>query len=532
MSALPSEYTEICVLGEGATGRVLLARHDPTQTLVAVKHLSPALCADPAYRERFRAEAVTLHTLRHPNIVALHEYVEARGEAVLVTDLVEGVPLRALLESGAAAGPEVALTVLKGSLLGLDHAHRAGIVHRDYKPENVMVDSTGTSRLLDFGVAVAAGETTWRGGTPLYMAPEAWSVGAVTPGVDVYAATAVFFECMCGHPPFAGGGAEALRLQHLSAGIPASEVPQALRSLVRSGLAKSPAERHPSAAAFLLALEAAAEAACGAGWEQRGRRALAVASAALAVLWPLSVAAGITGGTVAGVGTATVGEGGGAGSAGGSGGAAAGGAPLGAPVAAGAAAALVLVLGGIGGGLAVTGSGPFHHGASTAPVAAAAAAAAAGTPARGTPPLSGAPPGAPATAPPAVLRAPLTPAIPTSAAPAPVPAAPQGRIPVPIPPAAPAPPPQQEPAPEVLSVSLCLHIGGRATSATACLARPISAFGDLTCSSPPAAGPPTSTCTFRLGLDIDPDHAGGVSWGFTADGRVPATRRRLPSTPV
>ncbi|HET9050272.1 MAG TPA: serine/threonine-protein kinase, partial [Candidatus Dormibacteraeota bacterium] len=170
MSALPGEYTELRTLGQGASGRVTLARHEPSGVLVAVKHLALRLHADPSFRELFRAEAVTLHTLRHPNIVGLFEYIEDVDESVLVMELVEGVALTRVLESGAAS-PEAALSILEGSLLGLEAAHQAGIVHRDYKPDNVLVDSAGTSRLLDFGVAVGAGQATWRAGTPVYMAP-------------------------------------------------------------------------------------------------------------------------------------------------------------------------------------------------------------------------------------------------------------------------------------------------------------------------------------------------------------------------
>jgi eukaryotic-like serine/threonine-protein kinase len=424
------------------------------------------------------------------------------------------VPLRALLDGGAAADPEVALTALKGSLLGLGHAHRAGVVHRDYKPENVMVDSTGTSRLLDFGVAVAAGPTTWRGGTPLYMAPEAWTVGAVTPSVDVYAATAVFFECLCGHPPFSGNSAEALRRQHLSADIPLKEVPEALRDLVRRGLAKTPADRHPSAAAFLLALERAAESACGAGWEQRGQRALAVATAALAALWPLSAAGGTSGaGAVAEVGTATAGGGGTAISA--------GGAQVAVPVIAGVAAAL-LVLGGIGGGLAITGSGPFHH--DTSRSRAALAPLARHPPGRGAPPSSGAPPGALGPPPLALSRPPATAGVPaaastpsttagTAASSAPLPVTPPEPTPATTPPVPPAPTAGQRPPRRLLSVSLCLYNGSRPASARECVTRPTYVLGGLTCSAPPTEG-----CAVTLVFELDPgEAAASFSWGLIVD---------------
>ena len=94
--------------------------------------------------------------------------------------------------------------VLKGSLLGLAAAHTLGIVHRDYKPENVLVDTAGNSKLADFGVAIRAGKQASAAGTPLYMAPEQWQGAPASPATDVYAATAVFFECLTGKTPFSG----------------------------------------------------------------------------------------------------------------------------------------------------------------------------------------------------------------------------------------------------------------------------------------------------------------------------------------
>ena len=498
MSALPPEYTEIRTLGEGASGHVTLARHEPTGTLVAVKHLAPALAADPSFRERFRAEAVTLHTLRHPNIVSFFEYIEDRGEAVMVMELVEGVALRALLERGAGE-PEAALSVLKGSLLALDRAHQAGVVHRDYKPENVIVDSTGTSRLLDFGVAVAAGEATWRGGTPLYMAPEAWTVGAVTPSVDVYAATAVFFESVTGHPPFSGGDVDAVRVQHLSAPVPDGDAPEPVRELVRTGLAKSPGDRYPSAALFLVAFEDAAVAGYGADWERRGRRALAAGVGALAARWPLAAAAAVGGAAGAAVGSAGRGGAGGAGAAGGaaaSGGR--GGASRGRRLAAAAAAAVVAALGGIGGGLALSGTGPFHSGGSATPPP-----VALGSPS----PEAGA--ASPTPGPTATPMPSPTP----SPTPTPTPTA----TPTPAATATPRPTATPVPALQVVSVSLCFYNVPNPTPASTCHSS-TPGTGDATCvQSPPSSNVVTYSCPFRAVFTFNPGHlAGTFTWHLGA----------------
>jgi serine/threonine protein kinase len=116
-------------------------------------------------------------------------------------EAVNGVSLRDVLSGNPGPlPPEAALTVLKGSLLGLSAAHAAGVVHRDYKPANVLVESSGNSKLVDFGIAGLSGERTVAG-TPAYMAPEQWHGAPASPATDVYSATCVFFECVTGGPP-------------------------------------------------------------------------------------------------------------------------------------------------------------------------------------------------------------------------------------------------------------------------------------------------------------------------------------------
>ncbi|MCJ1676835.1 serine/threonine protein kinase [Streptomyces sp. APSN-46.1] len=279
-------YTEVRDLGSGGSGRVVLAVHDGTGTAVAVKYLSDRLRQDPAFVGQFRAEARLLGGLRSPYVVGLYEYVEAPGGAAIVMELVDGVSLRALLKQSGRADAEAALVVLKGSLLGLAAAHRAGVVHRDYKPENVLVSPDGSSKLVDFGIAAGQGTTPGVAGTPAYMAPEQWQGQPASPAADVYAATATFFECLTGRKPFDGENFAELAVQHIEAPVPETEAPEPVRPLIRRGLAKRPEQRPSSAEEFVAELEGVALAAYGPDWEERGQRKLAALAALLPLLFP------------------------------------------------------------------------------------------------------------------------------------------------------------------------------------------------------------------------------------------------------
>ncbi|MER5320431.1 protein kinase domain-containing protein [Streptosporangium roseum] len=282
-------YTEIRELGAGAAGRVVMARHDADDILVAIKYLSDELRSDVGFVARFRHEARVLNTLDSPHAVRLYDYVETGEGAAIVMELVDGVALRAILRSEGPTGPEAALLVLKGALLGLATAHTAGIVHRDFKPENVMVEADGTSRLVDFGIAVRSGDGDTPAGTPPYMAPEQWTGSPAGPSTDVYAATIVFFECLTGTRPFRATNIAALARQHQAMPPPVEEVPSALQGLVERGMAKHPADRPPTATAFLTELEAVAADAYGPDWQERGRRRLAGLIGIMASLLPLEM---------------------------------------------------------------------------------------------------------------------------------------------------------------------------------------------------------------------------------------------------
>ena len=165
-------YWEIKELGRGASGRVVLAEHQGTGVKVAIKYLAAHLVRDPEFVSAFRTEARILSEVDNPQIASLYEYIEGPEGAAIVMELVDGVALRQIIKSHGPTEPQSALLVLKGSLLGLAAAHQRGIVHRDYKPENVLVNQVGESKLADFGIAARTGRQGAHAGTPSYMAPE------------------------------------------------------------------------------------------------------------------------------------------------------------------------------------------------------------------------------------------------------------------------------------------------------------------------------------------------------------------------
>jgi eukaryotic-like serine/threonine-protein kinase len=279
-------FTELRMLGSGAFGEVVLARHEGSGTLVAIKYLKQDLLSDAEFTEAFRSEASILASVNDPHVVRLYEYIESPQGAAIVMELVDGVSLHEILRHQGATTAEAALVVLQGSLLGLAAAHRRGVVHRDYKPGNVLVNGDGDSKLTDFGIAARAGDSPIPAGTLVYAPPEQIEGFPASPAGDVYAATATFYECLVGRPPFTGQTAERLLYQHLAEPVPLEPVPEPLRPLVAEGMAKDPRDRPADASTFVTQLNAVAAGTYGRNWQERGRSQLGEAALLLAALWP------------------------------------------------------------------------------------------------------------------------------------------------------------------------------------------------------------------------------------------------------
>ncbi|MFI0483721.1 serine/threonine-protein kinase [Actinomadura sp. 9N215] len=285
-------FVELAELGTGAQGEVVLARHRSGGGPVAIKYLAAELLGDPAARNTFRHEAQLLRRVVDPHVARLLDYRESPWGAAIILEAVPGRSLRKVLDEHA--GPmaaEAALVTLKGSLLGLAAAHTVGVVHRDYKPANVLVQDDGRSKLIDFGIAVLIGQGG-QAGTPSYMSPEQWTGEPASPATDLYAATCVFVECVTGERPFRGTTLAELRAAHTTSPAPLDKVPEPLHPLVRRGLAKRPADRTRNAYEFVSELEAVAVRTYGAEWERRGLIALGAVAATVATAIPLTMLGG------------------------------------------------------------------------------------------------------------------------------------------------------------------------------------------------------------------------------------------------
>jgi hypothetical protein len=268
-------YTITGELGSGAAGRVFLARDQELDRLVALKQLSPELAAHPGFVDLFRHEAEVMARLDHPNCVKVYDFLEVGPALYIVNEYVEGASLRRVLEGAGKLEPEQALGVTGGALRGLAHAHSMGLVHRDVKPENLLADSAGISRLADFGQAFFTGEVTGGArqstGSPAYMSPEQVRGDQGDVRSDVYAAGVLVYEFMAGRPPFIAISRLAVMKMHLEREPPElsrvnPRIPAHVSATVGQALNKEPQDRYESAGQFLAALEEVAQQTYGRDW--------------------------------------------------------------------------------------------------------------------------------------------------------------------------------------------------------------------------------------------------------------------------
>jgi serine/threonine-protein kinase len=266
-SLLAGRYEITAPIAVGGMGEVWKARDRVLDRIVAAKVLKSEFTGDPSFLARFRNEARHTAALTHPNIASVFDYGETVDDtgtqqlAFLVMEFVEGQPLVAILHEEGALPVDWTLHVLSQSADGLSAAHRAGVVHRDIKPGNLMVRPDGVVKLTDFGIAQARDTTplTRTGmvvGTAQYLSPEQAQGMEITAASDVYSLGVVGYECLTGGRPFDGASQVAVALAHINRPPPPlpSHIPPAVRLLVERALAKDPADRFPDGGAFAEAI--------------------------------------------------------------------------------------------------------------------------------------------------------------------------------------------------------------------------------------------------------------------------------------
>jgi len=255
-SLFDGRYKIVRKLGTGGMANVYLAEDQELGRRVAIKILDDRHASDNQFVERFRREAQNAAGLSHPNIVSIYDRGEAEGTYYIAMEYLDGRTLKELIVSRGPAPIQVAIDYTRQILGALRFAHRNGIVHRDIKPHNVLVDSDGRLKVTDFGIARAgASEMTEAGsivGTAQYLSPEQAKGTSVDTRSDIYSAGVVLYELLTGRVPFTGDTAVEIAMRHLSA-VPEppsalrDDVPHELDMVVLRALAKDPEDRYQTA---------------------------------------------------------------------------------------------------------------------------------------------------------------------------------------------------------------------------------------------------------------------------------------------
>jgi serine/threonine kinase PknH len=245
------------LLGRGGMGEVYEAEDTEKDRIVALKLLPEAVSHDPVFRKRLQREAHSAGRLLEPHVVPIHDYGEIDGVMFVDMRMIDGTDLRAMLKKYGPMTPARAVAIVRQIASALDAAHEAGIMHRDVKPENILITRDDFAYLVDFGIANAATDEklTELGtavGTYAYMAPERFTNDEVTYRADIYALACVLYECLTGSQPYPADSVSMVITSHLMQPIPRPSqvrpgIPAAFDQVIAGGMAKKPEERYASA---------------------------------------------------------------------------------------------------------------------------------------------------------------------------------------------------------------------------------------------------------------------------------------------
>ena len=272
---LPERYTGPQAIGRGGMGEIFRATDTSLGRAVAIKVLDDRYARDANVRARFTREALAAARLSgNPNIVTIYDVGEHADRPFIVMEYLGGGSLEERLRNGGPVPVRQALEWLEQAANALDAAHRQGVVHRDVKPANLLLDRGGRVHVADFGIASAAGtdSLTQTGtvlGTASYLSPEQAQGERTTAASDLYSLAVVAFELFTGRRPFEAGSIAAEAAAHVTGEVPSvcdvnPQAPCELDPVFAKALAKDPARRYPSAAEFVAALRASLEQAAGA----------------------------------------------------------------------------------------------------------------------------------------------------------------------------------------------------------------------------------------------------------------------------
>jgi len=255
---LNDRYQLLEKLGSGGMADVFRARDLMLDRIVAIKVLRKDYSSNPDFQNYFRMEARSAANLSHPNIVTVHDFGFADNLLFIVMEFIPGKDLKQLIRERGRFSVEAGIPLIIQACAGLGYAHRAGLVHCDVKPHNLLVAPDGRLKVTDFGIAralatITPGEHTdvvW--GSPVYFAPEQAQGEAPSPASDVYSLGVVMYELLCGTPPFTASNSSELARLHISARpIPIREyipdIPTALEEIIMKVLSKEPAARYRTA---------------------------------------------------------------------------------------------------------------------------------------------------------------------------------------------------------------------------------------------------------------------------------------------
>ncbi len=265
------KYRILAEIGKGGFATVYRALDTTLDREVALKVLDPLLARDPAWVARFQREAKAIARLKHPHIVTIYEVGESEGRLYIAMELIDGPSLAERIAKQGRLPWDETLAILRQVADALDAAHGQGVLHRDLKPGNILLDPKRGAILTDFGFARLVGESSMSVsmsggvvGTPAYIAPEVWDGEEPTSQTDIYSLGGVAYEMLTGEVLFAGKTPSVVMRKHLVDGPQLPEkwpdgTPDSVRAVLAHALTKAPAERYASASEFMAALAAASQ---------------------------------------------------------------------------------------------------------------------------------------------------------------------------------------------------------------------------------------------------------------------------------